>query len=101
MEPNDDRELRDLLREWRVANAPRSLDERVLQPRAPLWQALFTGSIRIPVPVALAVAAILLALTAGFLQRHPAAEPEASSISLVNFRPVSDLNLRVIRNGSN
>lgn len=101
MEPGDDRELRDLLKEWRVADAPRSLDERVLQPRAQWWRALLTGSIRIPVPVALAVAALLLVLTVAWLKQPPAAEPAPFSISLVNFQPVSDLNVRVIRNGSN
>jgi hypothetical protein len=101
MEPGDDRELHDLLKEWRVAGAPRSLDERVLERCAPSWRAMLTGSIRIPVPVALAAAAILFVLTAALLTRKPPAEPAPSSVSLANFRPVSDLNVRVIRNGSN
>jgi hypothetical protein len=70
MEPGDDRELHDLLKEWRVAGAPRSLDERVLQRRAPSWRAMLTGSIRIPVPMALAAAAILFVLTAALLTRR-------------------------------
>lgn len=101
MEPGDDRELHDVLKEWRVADAPRSLDERVLQRRAPSWRAMLTRSIRIPVPMALAAAAILLVLTVALLTRTPPAEPAPSSVSLANFRPVSDLNVRVIRNGSN
>jgi hypothetical protein len=101
MEPGDDRELRDLLKEWRVDGAPRSLDERVLQRRAPSWPAMLTGSIRIPVPMALAAAATLFVLTVALLTRTPPAEPAPSSVSLANFRPVSDLNVRVIRNGSN
>lgn len=101
MEPGDDQELHDLLKEWRVDGAPRSLDERVLQRRAPSWRATLTGSIRIPVPMALAAVAILFVLTAALLTRTPPAEPVPSSVSLANFRPVSDLNVRVIRNGSN
>jgi hypothetical protein len=101
MEPGDDRELHDLLKEWRVTGAPRSLDQRVLQRRAPWWRALLKGSIRIPVPMALAAAVILFLLTAALLTRKPAAEPAPSFVSLANFQPVSDLNVRVIRNGSN
>jgi hypothetical protein len=101
MEPVDDRELRDLLKQWRAPDTPRSLDERVLRPPAPLWRLLLTGWIRIPVPVALGVTAILLVLMVALLRQPPTAEPAPSSISLTNFRPVSDLNLRVIRNGSN
>jgi len=83
-----------------VAGTPQSLDDRVLQRRAPWWRAMLTGSIRIPAPMALAAAAILFALTAALLTRTPPVEPAPSSVSLVNFQPVSDLNVRVIRNGS-
>ncbi len=140
MEPNDDPKLSELLREWRVPDAPPSLDQRVLasishkpQPdvrradrvsgrsvgmpgtgpnpgsadaagRSPCatswwrswWSFLFTGSIRVPVPAAVAIAAILLAMAAALArQRTPA--PVVPSISLVDFRPVADLNVRVIR----
>ena len=101
MENDDDRKFRELLREWRVPGRPESLDDRVLGLRRPWWTFLLTGSIRIPVPVGLALAGILLAM-AGALFRECTAAPVAASVSLVEFRPVSDLHVRVIhRNDSN
>ena len=94
MEPTDDPKLSELLREWHAPGAPQSLDARVLGPRKMWWSFLLTGSIRVPVPVGVAIAATLLAMAAA-LVRQPAA-PVASPISLVDFRPVDDLNVRVI-----
>jgi hypothetical protein len=101
MENDEDRKFRELLKEWRVPDRPRSLDKRVLGWRKPWWAFLLTGSIRVPVPVGLALAGILLAMT-GALFRERTAEPVAGSVSLVEFRPVSDVHVRVIhRNDSN
>lgn len=97
MENDDDPKLRELLREWRVPGAPRSLDERVMGLRKPRWTALFTGSIRIPVPVGLATAAALLVMGSALLKQRPEAERTAPSVNLVDFRPVKDVNVRVIR----
>lgn len=100
MEHGEDRELRELLREWNVPDAPPSLDRRVLEGRRSgrqtWWRFLLTGSIRIPVPVGMAFAAILL-ITVGSLIRQRPAPALAPSVSLVDFQPVSDLNVRVIR----
>ncbi len=97
MEPGDDPKLTELLREWQVPDAPPSLDARVLGPRKNWWSFLFTGSIRVPVPVGLAIVAIVLAMGAALLrQREP--RPVSSTINLIDFRPVSDVNVRVIRN---
>ena len=96
MEPTDDPKLSELLREWRVPNAPPSLDARVLGLRKRWWRFLLTGSIRVQVPVGMAIAAILLVM-AGALMWQRAVSPVSSSISLVDFRPVADLNVRVIR----
>jgi hypothetical protein len=96
MEHDDDRKLSELLKEWRVTGAPQSLDERVLRLRRPWWSFLFTGSIRVPVPVGLAVAAVLLVMAVALWKQRP--QPaSASPVSLIEFRPVTDLNLRVIR----
>jgi hypothetical protein len=96
VEPRDYPKLSELLREWRVPDAPASLDARVLGPRKTWLSFLFTGSIRVPVPVSIAIVAILLAMAAALArQRTPA--PAAPSFSLVDFRPVADLNVRVIR----
>ena len=100
MEHGEDRELRELLREWRVSDAPPLLDRRVLggyhASREAWWWFLLTESIRIPVPVGLALA-VLLVLLGGLMRRRPAPASAPSTVSLVDFRPVSDLNVRVIR----
>ena|ERR1035441_1915335 len=101
MEHDDGRKFRELLHEWQVPGVPKSLDERVLGLRRPWWTSLLTGSIRIPVPVGLALVEILLAM-AGALFRERTPAPVAGSVSLVEFRPVTDLHVRVIRkNDSN
>ena len=96
MEPTDDPKLSELLREWKVPGAPPSLDTRVLGERKRWWSFLLTGSIRVPVPVGVAIAAMLLAMGAALLRQRAEASV-ASPVSLVDFRPVEDLNVRVIR----
>jgi hypothetical protein len=100
-DPQNDLKLSELLREWQQPGATPSLDARVAAFRRRWWSFLLTGSIRVPVPVGLAVAAIVLAM-AGALARRQAAAPVAPtggapSISLMDFRPVDDVNVRVIR----
>ena len=53
MEPLNDEQLKEVLREWRAPEAPAHLEARIFaSPRPiPLWRWLLTGSIRIPVPV--------------------------------------------------
>lgn len=101
MEQGEDRELQKLLREWSVPDAPPSLDRRVLggrhSGREAWWRFLLTGSIRIPVPVGVALAAVLLFTIGGLIRQRPAPAPAPSTISLVDFQPVSELNVRVIR----
>ncbi len=100
MEHGDDRELRELLRVWSVPDAPPSLDRKVLaghSGREAWWRFLLTGSIRIPVPVGLAFAAVLLVLLGGLVRQRTAPAPAPAAVSLVDFRPVNDLNVRVIR----
>jgi len=98
MEPKDDPKLSELLKEWQVPGAPPSLDERVLGPRRKWWSFLLTGSIRVPVPVGVALAAILLVMGAALVRQQ--APPRADSpVDLVDFRPAQDLNVRVIRGG--
>lgn len=96
MEPIDDSKLSKLLREWQVPDAPKSLDQRVLGKQKRWWEFLLTGSIRIPVPVGLAIAAIVLAMAVA-LSRERTQQATSAAISLIDFRPVSDLNVRVIR----
>ena len=96
MEPTDDLKLNELLKEWQVPGAPPSLDARVLARREKWWSFLLTGSIRVPVPVGVAIATILLLMGVA-LVRQPAVKRADSPVSLVDFRPVDDPHVRVIR----
>ncbi len=62
MEQNHDPELGNLLRQWRVPPHSAALEQRVLGARLPWWRFLLTGSIRVPVPIALGLA---MAMTLG------------------------------------
>jgi hypothetical protein len=91
MEPLDDNELNQLLRKWEAPTAPPTLRQRIF-PQQKSWLSwLLTGSIRIPVPAAIAAAA-LIALWIHY--SHPANRPragETGSVSLADFRPVRQL----------
>ena len=100
MEPTDDTKLSELLKEWQVPGAPPSLDARVLARRERWWSFLLTGSIRVPVPVGVAIAAILLAMSVALVrgpEGAPAVKRADSPVNLVDFRPVDDPHVRVIR----
>jgi hypothetical protein len=98
IEPDRDPRLSELLREWQVGGAPPSLEQKVLGPRRRWWESLFTGYVRVPVPVgfAVAVALVVLAIIAA---RGPAlpANPSTTVTSLRDFRPVDHPNVRIIR----
>jgi len=100
VEPTDDAKLTELLKEWQISGAPPSLDERVLGPRRRWWSVLLTGTIRIPVPAVIVLAAILLIMAAALLHQRPASQAASTAINLAEFQPVKVLNVRVIR-GSN
>jgi hypothetical protein len=101
MEPIDDPQLKKLLREWRVENAPRALDDRVLGVGQPWWRRLISGSVRVPVPVALAVAMLFLAMGVALVRPRPVPPPagtaDSSSVNLAEFQPVRDVQVRIIR----
>jgi hypothetical protein len=98
MEPEDDVRLSKLLREWKVEDAPRSLDRRVLPARKPWWRALFTASIRVPAPIAVAFAAAFLAMGAYLLRSRAVPPPSATApaVDLSGFQPVADPHVRII-----
>jgi len=98
MEPKDDPQLRAMLREWQVENAPASLDARVLGARRLRWRFLLTGSMRVPVPVALAFAAalILMGVALARQQRVVTAPTAETAINLADFQPVQDMKVRII-----
>ena len=62
MEPSNDPELHDLLREWQVPPFPTSLEERVLRMPGRCWGFLLKGSIRVPVPMAVCLAGLMTML---------------------------------------
>src|SRR5690349_5277711 len=103
MEPKDDAELSKLLREWKVEDAPRSLDERVLGARRPWWKALLAGSVRVPMPVVVGFAVLLVAMSAALLRPRPGTAPvptipaAPASVNLADFRPVEGVQVRIMR----
>ena len=82
MEPLDDDELNQLLRQWVAPSAPEAAIS-VSAAKASRWQWFWKGSLRVPVPVALA-AVIVLACLAMLALYKPA--PPLSNLS--DFRPV-------------
>jgi len=94
--PPNDRELRELLNEWQLPGAPASLDTRVLGAQRHWWSVLLSGSIRLPVPVVIAVVAILLVMAVALMRRQSPPQ-ESTAINLADFQPVHDLNVRIIR----
>lgn len=95
---NDD-ELRALLQQWQAPNAPAFLEKKVLaaaQPaRAGQWlKWLMSGSIRIPVPLGLGFAIVLLLLAIQALR-----PPRIIRPGFDGFQPVRELKPRIIRSG--
>jgi|SRR5215471_9189409 len=98
MEPLNENELNQLLRKWEAPPTPTTLRARVLLPQKSWWSWLLTGTVRIPVPVALA-AAILVAL---WIYARPAKAPrvaQPSTVSLADFQPVRQLQPVLIGGG--
>ena len=102
MEPLNDQELDAFLREWQAPLAPSSLEEKFFPSvhSAPWWRWLVNGTIRIPVPAAIAAAAILLvAVFAGIWNRRPAGPP-SREVRFADVQPVNQLQPRIIRRSS-
>jgi hypothetical protein len=102
MEPLDEKELSRLLREWKAPDAPPSLERRVVPQPAQWWRWLFTGTIRIPVPVGIAAIVIIaMWILLGRPDPVPVAQPSAST-TLADFQPVNQLELTIVeRNDDN
>jgi uncharacterized membrane protein YdfJ with MMPL/SSD domain len=117
-----DGELHRLLERWSAPVVPEGMDERVLAAfrrqagvREPWWRRLLTASVRVPLPVAVGVLALLL-VTAALAMRPVAAPPTAgtagpsdpvqaarhgdapvvSPTSLAGFQPVSEVTATVV-----
>ncbi len=60
MKPEDDLQLKSVLREWQVPGAPPSLVEKLDRARTPWWRRALTASIPVPVPLAVCLTVVLL-----------------------------------------
>ena len=100
MEPEDDPQLRGLLREWKVENAPESLNERVLGARRHWWNWAIKGSVLVPAPVAVVFLAVFLAMGVYLVlaRTAPPTSTTAPAFNLVDFQPAPDPNIRVVVN---
>jgi hypothetical protein len=102
MEPLDDRELSQVLREWKAPATPPHLRAPRQPSRRPSWwRWLMTGTIRIPVPVGLALVALLAAVWMySITRREPVVGTQPSVnqpvVSLADFQPVREVEVRVV-----
>jgi hypothetical protein len=97
MQPLNDNELSRLLREWEAPPTPPGIEMRVLAAAEPAGFRRFlrwtvSGSIRVPVPVGIVAAILILFLT--FQAVRP---PEPVEADLSQFQPVKELKPRIIR----
>jgi hypothetical protein len=126
-EPQRDESLSRLLEQWEPPCVPESLDERVLASYrrqvggAPLWRRLFSTSIRVPLPVAVATLLLLLLAAAAVFLQTPSTRPEepqqaviaggtrtamsadqpvVTRTSLAGFQPVAEMNVTVVQGDS-
>ena len=101
MEPMDDRDLNQLLRQWQAPDAPPHLRLPSPPTREPWWRWFVTGTIRIPVPVGLAAVALLATawmysaatLREPMVETPPTVQPV---VSLADFQPVQEVEVRVV-----
>ena len=55
MEPLDDKDLNQLLRKWKAPAAPATMRVAAVSSRQSLWRWIWSGRIRVPVPVGAAI----------------------------------------------
>ncbi|MBL8295875.1 MAG: hypothetical protein JNN08_28790 [Bryobacterales bacterium] len=93
----NDRELRELLREWKAPATPPSLERNLFASRTEgSWWRLLRGSVRVPVPVCVAMALVLIA-SVYIAATKGGAQAPLRDVSLTDFRPAAQLEVRVIR----
>ena len=100
MEPLDDHELKQLASTWKAPAAPEPLHRRVFgAPRRPSGAWLFTGAIRIPVPVCAAIVLLLgwLAFD-GQQDATPVSVPASNveTVTLADFQPPAEIQIKVV-----
>jgi hypothetical protein len=100
MEPLDEKELNELLQKWQAPAAPAGLKRKVLPQQRTSWSSwLLKGSIRVPVPVALAAALFVALWIYTARPSAPARFADPSTVSLADFKPVQQLEPVVVSGG--
>jgi hypothetical protein len=98
MEPLNDDELKHVASSWQAPAAPEYLHSRIFNARQPWWRWLFTGAIRVPVPVCAAVVLFVVWLSSGRLA--PEVEGPSSDrqtvVTLADFQPPAEVQVRVV-----
>ena len=84
-----DDELRSILLTWEAPRAPETLRERVLRRRSRWIRWLVSGEIRVPVPLALAAAGLLLIIALAAVRD--------GGNSLSDFQQVHQFQPRIMR----
>ncbi len=95
----NDHELDDLLRRWEAPAAPEHLEARIFGARPSAWHWLLRGSVRIPVPVMLALLLLAGVWFAWSPKKNEAAKPAVHEVRLSDFQPVAEIKPRIIRSG--
>jgi hypothetical protein len=98
-----DQELDALLPVWNVPEMPATLKARIFPN--PWWRRIWGASIRVPVPIACAVAALLAAAATRSLLPSRAPQPAVRSesahpVAAIVWHPVKELRPRIIRSGN-
>jgi len=97
MQPLDDDRLKQVLAQWKVPNAPVSLEAR-LRAAGPgrWWQRFLWSKVEVSVPLGVLTVALLVVLGVfAFRGAPPRASERVSEAS--HFQLVDDLNPRIIR----
>lgn len=99
MEPLSEKELGELLKKWQAPAAPPGLEEKFFPEtrRLPWWRWLFSGSVRVPVPVCIIALVILLVSVFATTRTSQAPEPSLREVKFSDFQPVKQLQPRIIR----
>jgi hypothetical protein len=97
MEPLNDNELRDLLRQWEAPAAPVHLEHRIFGAPTTPWRWLLTGSIRVPVPAFVLLLLVFSALTYVLHRSRQITSAPVQEVRLSDFQPVAELKPRVIK----
>jgi hypothetical protein len=93
MEPNNDPQLRSLLKEWQAPETPASLEQRVLGRRDSWWNFLLRGYIRVPVPV---VCCLAVLMAAGVWESARLAGKVGSCLAVNSERPPNTESVGIV-----